>query len=300
MKKNRKFIEFENLDEFEKYFNKLKITRFINKLQVHHMDLPNYSTWKNTDCKKWGSNAPLNRTESLDSYGKNTWHSGDGHGHYIAQHYNVFPNGHITTGRDINSTPIGIKGWNTGAICVEIYGDFDKGVDNMTKEQKEAVIGLYAIMAKRLKLPVNSTYIRPHCWFTAYGTYLGTYDTGRSAKSCPGSNFMGFGTKKTNFAEFYRLIKNSPYYTGKKDGTGADPKPPSGKIKLVKNISNESLNIRETADWDGKVINQLKPGDSLTYLDTVTPKNGTTKMYKTKSGYVTASDKYTKMIEISK
>ena len=63
MKKNRKFIEFENLDEFEKYFNRLKITRFINKLQVHHMDLPNYSTWKNTDCKKWGSNAPLNRTE---------------------------------------------------------------------------------------------------------------------------------------------------------------------------------------------------------------------------------------------
>ena len=63
MKKNRKFIEFENLDEFEKYFNGLRITRTINKLQVHHMDLPNYSTWKNTDCKKWGIKNPFKDDE---------------------------------------------------------------------------------------------------------------------------------------------------------------------------------------------------------------------------------------------
>lgn len=51
------------------------------------------------------------RTQSLNDYGRRTWGSGasDGHGHYIAQHFNVFPDGMITTGRHLNSTPIGIK-----------------------------------------------------------------------------------------------------------------------------------------------------------------------------------------------
>ena len=40
----------------------------------------------------------------------------------------------------INSKPISIRGWNDGAICIEIYGDSDKGHDKMTKEQKEAII----------------------------------------------------------------------------------------------------------------------------------------------------------------
>ena len=89
------------------------------------MDLPNYSTWEKTD-KKVFSEPHFGRTQSLDSYGKSKWGCSDGHGHYIAQHLNIFPDGKITTGRNLNSTPIGIRGWNTNAICIEIYGDFDK------------------------------------------------------------------------------------------------------------------------------------------------------------------------------
>ena len=106
--------------------------------------------------------------------------------------------------------------WRKSKVSYELKVCKYKGVDNMTPEQKKAVIGMYAIMAKRLKLPVTSTYIRPHCWFTAGGTYLGTYNSGRSAKTCPGTNFMGFGNNKTALNEFYKLVKNSPYYTGKK------------------------------------------------------------------------------------
>lgn len=73
----------------------------------------------------------------------------------------------------------------------------------------------------------------------------------------------------------------------------------TSKMKLIKNISNENINIRNIADWNGKAIGQLRPGDSLTYVSTVDAKNGNTKMYKTILGtYVTASNKYTKLIEL--
>ena len=201
-----------NKNEIETYLAKQKVTRKITRLQVHHMDLPNYSTWEKTD-KKVFSEPHFGRTQSLNDYGKKTWNYSDGYGKYIAQHFNVFPDGKITTGRHLNSTPIGIKGWNTNAICIEIYGDFDKGKDKMTKAQKEAVIALYGELCKRFDIPVNINHIRPHCWFTAGGTYLGKYDSSRSAKTCPGTNFMGYGCSPSGFAKFIKEVK--AYVNGK-------------------------------------------------------------------------------------
>ena len=194
MKTQNGFTLFEKTSEIGPWLKKQKVTRTITRLQVHHMDLPNYSTWEKTD-KKVFSEPHFGRTQSLNDYGRRTWgrEASDGHGHYIAQHFNVFPDGKITTGRNLNSKPIGIRGWNDGAICIEIYGKFDKGHDKMTKEQKQAVIMLYGELCKRFKIPVDTRHIRPHCWFTAGGTYLGTYNSSRSAKTCPGTNFWGKG-----------------------------------------------------------------------------------------------------------
>ena len=155
-----------NKNEIASYLSKQKVTRTINKLQVHHMDLPNYDTWEKTD-KKVFDEPHFGRTQSLNDYGRRTWNYSDGRGKYIAQHFNVFPDGMITTGRHLNSKPIGIRGWNDGAICIEIYGDFDKGHDVMTKAQKKAVIALYGELCKRFDIPVNTNHIRPHFWFTA-------------------------------------------------------------------------------------------------------------------------------------
>ena len=215
MKNNSKFKEMENRKEIESYINGLKITRTINKIQLHHMAMPDYDCFEQ-DKKRWGKNAHLNRTNSLDDYGKKTWNSSDGEGRYIAQHFNVFPDGHITTGRSINSTPIGIKGWNTGAVCIECYGNFDSGHDTMTNEQMDALITLVGSLVKKLKLQVSDKYIRCHSWFTASGTYLGGYHPSKSAKSCPGTEFTkafgglvnGYGNSKDAITKyFYPKVK---------------------------------------------------------------------------------------------
>lgn len=290
MKKEFNFIRFDNIEEFETWLKNKKVTRKINKLQVHHMYLPDYNTWKNVDKKVYGDNRELGRTKSLDDYGKNKWHFSDNHGHFIAQHFNIFPNGKITTGRDLNSRPIGITNWNEGAICVEIYGNFDLKKDKMTKEQKESIIALYALLCKIFNLKANSKYIRPHCWFTSSGRYLGDFSLSKSAKTCPGTNFMDFGNSRSAFEKnFYPLIENYMKNKTYKSTT-----------KMVKNISKENLNIRSSPSFTNNIITTLKPGDSLTYIDgPLTIKNSTTKMYKCKNNtYITANPHYTKIIEI--
>ena len=292
MKTKNGFTLLENEKDVKNWLAKQKVSRRITRLQVHHMDMPSYSTWEKTD-KKVFSEPHFGRTESLDSYGKSKWHDSDGHGHYIAQHFNVFPDGKITTGRNLNSTPIGIRGWNTDGICIEIYGCFDKGHDKMTSAQKKAVIYLYGELCKRFDIPVNTSHIRPHCWFTAGGTYLGKYNPSRSAKTCPGTAFWGYGCSPDGFSHFIKDVKN--YVDGKK----AEPKKEETKAttKKFQIQTLDKLNVRKVADWNASAVTTVKKGQILDVVAEVSPKNGSTKMYKLESGlYITASEKYVKKV----
>ena len=212
MKTQYGFTMLESASEVKSWLSKQKVTRSISRLQVHNTFLPDYTTWEKTD-KKVFSEPHFGRAKSLDDYGKRTWGYSDGHGHYTAQNFTVFPDGKIIVSRNLNSKPIGIKGWNDGAICIEIYGNFDKGHDKMNAKQKEAVIYLYGELCKRFKIPVDNAHIRPHCHFTAGGTYLGKYDSSKSAKTCPGTNFMGYGCSPSGFAKFLAEVK--AYVNGK-------------------------------------------------------------------------------------
>jgi hypothetical protein len=288
MKIQNGFTLLETEKEFKEWLDKQHPTRTINKLQVHHMALPDYSTWEATDKRVYGDNRESGRTLALDSYGKTTWNSPDGYGHYIAQHFSIFPNGKVTTGRNLNSTPIGIAGWNTHAICVEIYGNFDKGCDIMTEEQRKAVIFVFALLADKFKLPKTSTYIRPHAWFTSGGTYLGDYIAGKSRKTCPGTNFMGFGnTRKAFENNFYPLLKAYKYESNNLANTD--------KTQYVRIL--QDVNIRSAADFtDASVIGVVKKGGVYTVVEKI-ERTGTD-MYKLKSGvYITASPKYVEVFE---
>ena len=269
-----------NKNEIGAYLSKQKVTRKITRLQVHHMDLPNYSTWEKTD-KKVFPEPHFGRTQSLNDYGRRTWgrEASDGHGHYIAQHFNVFPDGKITTGRHLNSKPIGIRGWNDGAICIEIYGDFDKGKDVMTAAQKKAVIALYGELCKRFDIPVNTNHIRPHCWFTAGGTYLGKYDSSRSAKTCPGTNFMGYGCSPSGFAKFIKEVK--AYVNG---GKAAVEEPKTSFKQYIAKPTVDGLVGRKGPGAEYDKVTIIDPDIAVTIVDEAKAKDGGTWL-KCKSGY---------------
>ena len=277
MKTQNGFTLFEKTSEIGPWLKKQKVTRMISRLQVHHMDMPDYSTWEKTD-KKVFDEPHFGRTQSLNDYGKKTWNYSDGHGKYIAQHFNVFPDGIITTGRHLNSTPIGIRGWNTNAICIEIYGDFDKGKDVMTKAQKEAVIALYGELCKRFKISVDTAHIRPHCWFTTGGTYLGTYNSSRSAKTCPGTAFWGKGCSKDGFAWFIKDIKD--YVNGKKE----EPKKDKAFKQYIAKPTVEGLVCRKGPGVEYDKVTMIDPDIAVTIVDEEKAKDGGTWL-KCKSGY---------------
>ena len=285
MKTQNGFTLFENISEFKTWLNKQNVTRKITRLQVHHMDMPNYSTWEKTD-KKVFSEPHLGRTKSLDDYGKRTWNYSDGHGHYIAQHINIFPDGKITTGRNLNSKGIGIKGWNDGAIVIEIYGCFNKGVDVMTSAQKQAVIGVYGELCKRFKITPSTNTIRPHCWFTASGTYLGKYNSSRSAKTCPGTNFWGVGCSTSGFNKFLADVK--AYVNGK---APVEEKPKETKVNKEGkvNVPNSTLNVRKSYDADSTKLGELKDNAKVKIVATVS--NGWLRI-KYKDGYGYVNSKY--------
>ena len=249
------FTLLESAAELRSWLNNQKVTRTVNKLQVHHMALPDYACWV-SDKKK--TDPHFRRTESLESYSKSTWNSKSANGKYIAQHFNVFPDGKITTGRSLNSTPIGISGWNTGAICVEIYGNFDKGKDSMTAEQKKAVIYLFGELCKKFGLAANENTIRYHAWFTSGGAYLGNYVAGKSRKTCPGTAFFGGNTMAAFKANFLPAVKNyiNNGSTSVPVTTPAIKETSVNKIGYV-NTPGSTLNVRQKPDADSAKLRAL-------------------------------------------
>lgn len=264
---NKTYYLFDTLEEFIEHVNKLKITRTINKLQVHHTYAPSYANWK-TDIE-------LRRIRNTVDYHKSVFNSSD-----IAQHFTIFPNGKIATGRDINSTPIGIKGWNTNAICCEIYGNFD--VDVMTKEQKEAVIAFYGTWCKKLKLKASVDTIRPHCWFTSSGTYLGDYSSSKSAKTCPGVKFFGGNTQKSMKANFIPLIQN--FIDGKTSNTTTPTTWKNGSYN-VKVKATANLNLRSGRGTNYPILYTIPKGTVFT-VGYVVDNWGSTWDFKGKVGYL--------------
>ena len=167
-------------NEFYSWLSVQKVSRSIRLIQLHHTWQPDYSTFN-----KYPDGFTLQRNMQ-------TYHKGLGWSD-IGQHFSVFPDGSIVTGRSLNTIPAGIKGGNTGAICIENVGNFDKNKNTMTKQQKNAIIVLVQSLMKKFGL--NASCIRYHAWYTAGGIYLGDYYPSRSAKTCPGTNFFGGNTK---------------------------------------------------------------------------------------------------------
>ena len=106
------------------------------QLHIHH-------TWKPTHRNFKGNNHTAMQ-QSMYNYHVNTnkWSN-------IAQHLTLFPDGIWLTGRPFGVSPASISGWNSGALCVEMIGNFDKpgsqpynslGYDELEGEQKRQIL----------------------------------------------------------------------------------------------------------------------------------------------------------------
>ena len=108
------------------------------QLHIHH-------TWKPTHRDFNGKNH-LALQQSMRNYHVNTRGWKD-----IGHHLALMPDGKWVTGRPFGQNPASIKEWNTGALGVEMVGNFDKpgtgsfnssGYDKLEGKQKEAVLAL--------------------------------------------------------------------------------------------------------------------------------------------------------------
>ncbi len=108
------------------------------QLHIHH-------TWKPTHRDFNGKNH-LQLQQSMRNYHVNTRGWKD-----IGHHLALMPDGKWVTGRPFNLTPASISGWNTGALAVEMVGNFDKpgtgsfnssGYDKLAGAQLESVLAL--------------------------------------------------------------------------------------------------------------------------------------------------------------
>lgn len=166
-----------NVEEFKGYIDGLKVTRKITAVQLHHTYSPSYSQFD-------GKNH-IKLQNGMKNYHVRTRGYSD-----IAQNFTIFPDGKICTGRSINVAPAGIYGANSTGICIECIGNFDKGGDEMTEAQKNAITAAVKILLERFGLNAK-TGVTYHAWWTANGKFLGTYKAGKSCKTCPGTNFFG-------------------------------------------------------------------------------------------------------------
>lgn len=189
-------VEFKlmNTDEFKKHIESLKVTRKIKLIQLHHTYSPSY--------KDFDGQNHLTIQKNIRDYHViiNGWAD-------IGQQFTIFPDGKICTGRDVNTAPAGIYGANSGGICVECLGNFDKGGDTMTDAQKNAIAAVCRVLLDKFNLNAadNVTY---HAWWANDGREIGDYVKGASVKSCPGTNFFGGNTLTAYRDNLQPLIEN--------------------------------------------------------------------------------------------
>ena len=279
------FTRFDSLAEFKTWIAKQNKYGYTG-IQIHHTGSPEY---KNFYKSNGTHEDELTRQYNMKNYHVKTNGWSD-----IAQHFTVFPNGKIVTGRPLsNTTAVGITGWNTKKICIEIYGNFDKGKDIMNAEQKEAVITLYGELCKKFGITPSVNTIRCHAWFTSGGSYLGTYVAGKSRKTCPGTNFMGYGNTKAAIENnFIPLIKE---YI--KDGnTNVSTNGSTNTVGVYRIIVDE-LNVRNGAGSTYKVNTVVRKGQA--YTITEIKYNGSTPWGKLKSGagWISLNSKYVEKVK---
>lgn len=181
------------LSEFEIWLKNLRVSRTVLKIQHHHTYIPSYIHFT--------GNNHFERQKAMKDYhvNANGWKD-------IGQHFTIFPDGTILTGRSMEDSSACIYGQNANSVCIENFGDFDKGKDVMTNEQKQSIVGVTALLCQKFNIPVSTDFIIYHHWFNLS---TGVRNNGtQNNKSCPGTNFFG-GNKVADCQKNFIPLVNS-------------------------------------------------------------------------------------------
>jgi len=208
--------------EFTKWLDQQTVARTILSIQQHH-------TWNPRYIHFTGNNH-FERQLAMRNYhiGVNGWAD-------IGQHFTIFPDGMILTGRSLERIPACIFGHNANSLCIEHLGNFDLDGDIMTAEQRDASILVTARLCSKFNLPVNPFSIVYHHWFNLAN---GTRNNGSgNNKSCPGTNFFGGNNVADCINNFLPLVQNEL------DTPTQEGRNPSHLLKNVVVTANR-LNIR--------------------------------------------------------
>lgn len=184
-------------EEFRDWLLHQKLTRKVKLIQQHH-------TWK-PSYKNFHGNNHFQMLESMQHHHMKTmgWSN-------IAQNITTFPDGKVAVSRPLNTPPEGTIGpeANQFGIAIENIGDFDLGHDVMTKEQKETIVYITALLSLKFNLEPSIDTITYHHWWH-YKTKKRVLDNAKSneVKSCPGTGFFGGNSTSSAKQYFYPLVK---------------------------------------------------------------------------------------------
>lgn len=183
-------------EQFKDWLFQNQFHREISLIQQHHTWAPSYKRFN-------GSNHFL-LLQGMENYHKNQMHWKT-----IAQNITTFPDGKVAVSRPFDMAPegsIGAKA-NSVGIAIENVGNFDKGQDVMTPEQKETIVYITALLCLKFNLPPSVDTITYHHWWN-YKTGERMLDRAKSyeVKPCPGTNFFGGNTTTAAKTYFYPLV----------------------------------------------------------------------------------------------
>lgn len=182
--------------EFKDWLLNLNVNRKITLIQHHHTWLPSYKHFK--------GNNHFQMLSSMENYHKTTmgWSN-------IAQNITTFPDGKIAVSRPFDTAPEGSIGTkaNMCGIAIENVGNFDAGHDVMTKEHKETIIYITALLCVKFGLEPSVDSITYHHWWH-YKTGERVLDNAKDyeVKSCPGTAFFGGNSTAGAKKYFYPLV----------------------------------------------------------------------------------------------
>jgi LysM repeat protein len=183
-------------DEFRNWLFNNRFNRKISIIQEHHTWLPSYKNFN-------GSNH-FQMLKGMENFHVKTrkWKN-------IAQNITTFPDGKIAVSRPFNIAPegsIGVRA-NSVGIAIENVGNFDLGHDVMTKEQKETIVYITALLSIKFGLtPSIDSVTYHHWWDMDTGQRVLNKSAEYTVKTCPGTGFFGGNTTTSAKKYFYPLV----------------------------------------------------------------------------------------------